>query len=244
MPIKWYGTLFLIVLLGVLSIVYSRYEDEHPIAATAPTTSDHWYAALAIDVCGQVQPDLPTNPQKTTPGLHTDGDGVLRIEPKSSADAGTNATLGRFVSEYPKLKLTSTSLTLPNEKPHKNGQTCPKDTPDAGKSGIVQVKVWSSSTAPGVDHPTISADPDALRLADGQLISIAFVPSGSTIPMPSATIIAAMDQAISAVGQVTTTVPITVPSTTLPTTGSTTTPSSSTSSVPASPTTTGTQPAK
>jgi len=59
----------------------------------------HWYASLAVDLCGIVQPDLPTNPNSSSnPGLHTDGDGVIRIEPTKAADAGNNATLARFVA--------------------------------------------------------------------------------------------------------------------------------------------------
>ena len=50
MPVKWYGTLFLIVLVGVVSIVYSRYERENPTLGTPPTVGNtHWYASLAVD---------------------------------------------------------------------------------------------------------------------------------------------------------------------------------------------------
>src|SRR5580658_7437814 len=83
MPVKWYGTLLLIVLVGVVSVVYSRYEAQHPNAGPAPyANSSHWYASLAVDLCGIVQPDLATNSNASSnPGLHTDGDGVIRIEP-------------------------------------------------------------------------------------------------------------------------------------------------------------------
>src|ERR1700684_651575 len=178
MRLKGSGTFFLIVLVGVVSIVYSRYERENPTAGTPPTVNNtHWYAAFAIDVCGNVQPDLPTNPNSTAnPGIHTDGDGVIRIEPTKAADAGNNATLARFVADYPKFGLTSTSLTYPGEKARTNGEKCPKQTPDAGKTGEVQIKVWPSSQAPGVNQPVVSTNPAGVKLATGQLINIAFLP--------------------------------------------------------------------
>lgn len=240
MPVRWYGSLVLIVLLGVVFVAYSRYEREHPATGTPPTVGTKWYAALGVDVCGTMQPDLPTNTNAASnPGIHTDGDGVIRIEPEKASDAGANATLGRFVSEYPGLKLSSSSLTLPDEKARTNGQTCPVDTPDAGKPGVVQVKVWPSFEAPGVNHPSIVADPQALRLADGQLITVAFVPRGSTVPKPPPATITSLIQAISQSGSTATTVPTTAATTTLPT---------STTTVPATTSTTqsrvGGQPSK
>jgi hypothetical protein len=249
MPLKWYGTLFLIVLVGIVSIVYSRYEAQHPITGPEPVTGSHWYASLAVDVCGDIQPDIPTNPNSTSnPGIHTDGDGVIRIEPTKAADAGNNATLSRFVADYPKFALTSDSLTIPGEKARTNGEVCPKQTPDAGKKGKVQIKVWPSSTAPGVNHPTTTTDPSSVKLADGQLITIAFVPSGASLPKPAAATITTMLQAISQAGTTTTTtpvsgsVPVTVPPTTTP--GSATTAPTSATTAPTSATTVATTPSK
>jgi hypothetical protein len=239
MPVKWYGTLFLIVLVGVVSVAYSRYEAQNPSSGPAPTIGTHWYASLAVDLCGNVQPNLPTNPNSSSnPGLHTDGDGVIRIEPTKAADAGNNATLARFVADYPKFALTSTSLTYPGEKARTNGEKCPKQTPDAGKTGQVQIKVWPSSQAPGVNEPVVSTDPAGIKLATGQLITIAFIPSGAKIPKPSATTITTMLQAISTAGSTTTTLPVVVPTTTTPTSGSTTTAPASTTTSTVSPTTT------
>ncbi|MGH9016311.1 MAG: hypothetical protein ACRDY1_01065 [Acidimicrobiales bacterium] len=238
MPVKWYGTLALIVVIGVLAIVYSRYEREHPGASgPPPTIGQHWYAALAVDICGNVQPDLAANPNSTSnPGIHTDGDGVIRIEPTKAADAGNNATLARFVADYPKFGLTSTSLTVPGEKARTNGEKCPKGTPDSGKAGTVAIKMWPSSTAPGVNQPVTTTDASGLKLADGQLITIGFVPAGTALPKPSATTITTMVQAISDNGTTTTSAPIGT-STTVPASSSTTAASSSTTA-PASTTTT------
>ena len=221
MPVKWYGSLALIVLVGIVSVVYSRYEVEHPTTGPAPTIGTKWYASLAVDICGTVQPDLATNPNSTSnPGIHTIGDGVIRIEPTKAADAGNNATLARFVADYPKFELSSTSLGLPGQKAYSNGEACPKQTPDAGKKGKVDIKVWPSSTPPGVNHPTTTTDPSSVKFVDGQLITIGFVPTGTSLPKPSATVIGAMGQAISQAASTTTTT-LPVPATTAPTTGTT-----------------------
>jgi hypothetical protein len=216
MPVKWYGSLLLIVLVGVVSIVYSRYERQHPVAGTPPIIGSKWYAAFAVDVCGIVQPNLAVNPNSAAnPGIHTNGDGVIRIEPTKASDAGDNATLARFVADYPTFGLTSSSLTIPGERARTNGQTCPKQTPDVGRPGTIQIKVWPSAQAPGVDQPTTTTDPAGVKLVNGQLITVAFVPSGAAIPKPSPTAIAAMQQAVSQVGA-RTTLPATISTTTLP----------------------------
>jgi len=250
MPVKWYGSLFLIVLLGIVFVVYSRYEDQNPIAGTPPAIGSHWYASLAVDVCGTVQPNLATNPNAASnPGIHTDGDGVIRIEPTKASDAGNNATFSRFVSEYPKFGLTSKSLTLPGEKTRTDGERCPKLTPDAGKKAQVLIKVWPSAVAPGVNQPTTTTDPSTLKLATGQLITLAFVPAGSNIPKPSATTITTMLQSISTAGSTTTTA-VTTPlavTTTVPSSAATTVPASATTTIASTSTTkptAGGQPAK
>ncbi len=236
-PYRWYTSLVLIVLLGVALIVYSRYEKQHPSAGTQPTVGTHWYAALAFDICGTVQPNLPANSNlaSKSPGLFTNGDGVLEVAPAKSADAGNNATLGRFIQLYPGLALSPTSLKLPGKTTHHNGQKCPSGTPDAGKKANLVVKVWPSFSGSGANHPTEPSDPTTLKLANGQLITIAFVPAKASVPKPPASVITTMLQDISSVGSTTTTTP-TAPTTTTPS-STTTTPSSTTTTAPGSTTT-------
>jgi len=221
-PMKWYASLVLICLLGVALVVYSRYERQHP-TATAPTIGTQWFAAIAWDVCGTLQPDLPQNPNAaSSPGIATPGYGVISIAPLTAKDAGNNATLGRFVDSYPGLVLTPSALRLPGKTIHHNGDKCASGTPDAGKAGTVQVRVWPNFTAAGSLY---SGDPSSLKLANAQLITVAFVPSGASIPKPSAQSIAAMQQAISASQAASSTTTTTLPSTSTTTvpTGSTTT---------------------
>ena len=219
MPMKWYGSLVMICLLGVAAVVYSRYERQHPVAGPAPAVGTTWNAALAFDVCGTLEPSLPANTNITAgsvPGIRTDGTGVVRIAPTKAADAGNNATLARFVALYPKLTLTPSTLQLPGAHRYGNGQTCPTGTPDSGRRGAVQIKVWSNFTGPGSQHPVTATSPAAVKFADGQLITVAFVPSGASVPKPSSQTILALLQARS--GRSSPSTPSTVPSVTTPTT--------------------------
>ena len=225
MPMRWYGSLALIVLLGLALVVYSRYERQHPVAATPPAAGAHWYQALAFDICGTIEPNLPANPNEASaaPGLHTAGDGVIQVTPQKAADEGDNATLARFVATYPGLKLTSSSVKLPGKVAHGNGQVCPAGTPDAGRKGVVRIKVWPSFAPPGSNHPFEPSSPSALKLADGQLITVAFVPADASIPKPPASVITTLLQDRSQVGTSTT-----IPATTIPNLTTTTAPSTST----------------
>jgi len=228
MPVKWYSSLVLICVLGVALVVYSRYELEHPAAATPPAIGSHWFQALSFDVCGTLQGNLPANPNGNAtpvPGIRTDGDGVIQVAPTVASDAGNNATLARFVEHYPGLELSSTTLKLPGKRTYTSGEACPAGTKDAGKAGTVNIKVWPSFTGPGSTHPSLYQNPADIKLADGQLITVAFVPSGASVPKPSGSAVTALlNDESSATSS--TTLPAVTPTTAAP--SSTTAPSTST----------------
>jgi hypothetical protein len=160
-------------------------------SAGPPTTSQVWHAALGIDVCGTVEPDLPASTNTSTTGLTANGNGVLTVAPKNSSESGGNATLGRFVSKYKGLELSASSLRYPGKTLYTNGDVCPKGTPDAGKPGVVIVDTWSSPESTGKGTET-SGDPQNLLLANAQLITMAFVPATANVPKPPALAITAL----------------------------------------------------
>jgi hypothetical protein len=175
----------LVVVVGVGLIAYSRNENLNPVQV-GPTATDHWQAAYAIDVCGTMEPALAANTNLTSVGIRTFGDGLIDIDPSiassdPSAYDGLNATLGKFASSYPGFKLTSTSIELPGKhaKTYSDGQRCAG--PLKGKATLV-AKVWSSPTAKGA---IATGSVTAVRLTNGQMITLAFVPPGSAIPEPS-----------------------------------------------------------
>ncbi len=227
-PRGWYMMLSLIVIGGFALIGYSRYEHNYVPPAVPPTAADHWYAALGFDVCGTVEPALAANPNISSVGIRTFGNGIIDIDPgavsKPSLFTGKHATLGNFVAHYKGLVLSSSVLGLPNpahaasssvttttsiktpgaKKKAKttstsstttttaapltkplvaNGQTC---TPSLGSergAGRLLTEVWASPTAKGKIY---KGNPNNLRLYNGQMITLGFVPKTVTsLPEPN-----------------------------------------------------------
>ncbi len=228
MPVNFYASLAVIVIVGLGLVAFSRYQLTHRTTSSSgpPTTSQTWYAALGIDVCGTLQPNLSASKNKSTTGLTANGNGVLTIAPKNSSESGSNATLGKFVSGYKGLKLTNSTLQYPGQTAYNNGDICPKGSPDAGKPGVVIVYSWPNFTAKhGSESP---GDPQNLLFQNGQLITMAFIPANGTVPKPAASVITDLITADEA-GPTSTTVP-SVSSTSVPTVTSTTTVTATTSS--------------
>ncbi len=160
----------LVVLLGVLGVWLSRDSAHHNAAAEAPTVSDHWHAAYGFNICGNFLPDLPQPPQLI--GLHTHGDGVIHIEPQDPVqDTGKNADLGRFVSGYPGLKLSKTSLTVLNQTWTNGKEKC------GDKPGEIRVVSNGKQFTP-------PNDPGKLKVPKNGWITIAFVPPGTDVGPP------------------------------------------------------------
>ncbi len=248
-PVKWYSSLALICVLGVALVWYSRYERLHPSSAGQPAIGTSWYSAFAVDICGTVEPNLPSNPgvKGAGPGLTTAGDGVIHIAPHTASEAGANATLGRFASDYRGMVLTSTQLRYPGrrsagvtvDRTFSLGERCPKGTKYAGRKGQVEVDLWTTPTA---TKPVVVSDPPALRLGDEQELTIAFLPKGVAVPRPPGTAVTAMLQDASAQGSSGSTPPTSSTPTSSTPTSSTPTSSTPTSSTPTSSTPTSSTP--
>jgi hypothetical protein len=231
-PVNWYASLIVICLVGLLLIWFSRYERTHTSSSSSgqPAVGTQWYAGLGVDLCGTMQPNLPAGPNKARFGLTAQGNGVLSIAPKNASESGQNATLGKFVSGYPGLGLSSTSLQYPGKPAYSNGALCPKGTPDAGKAGVVIVVSWPNVEAKGKGTETNGA-PQNLLFTNGQLVTMAFVPVANTVPKPPADVITALLTAVSqgaANKNTATTAPLVTPTsapslTTTPTTAAPTT---------------------
>jgi hypothetical protein len=235
MPVNWYAALVVIVLLGLASVAFARYNYGKTTPAVQPIVGQTWHAGLAFDICGTVEPALTATPQGSTFGLTTTGSGVLLIAPKSSSEAGNNATLGKFASEYSGLTLTNTALKYPAVAELANGDKCAKGTPDAGKKGVLRVRSWVLSTKTTKSNElediggNSSSHPKDLKLQNRQLITVGFVPASTSLPKPPGTTTVALLDAIEGTTPVTTT---TLPATT-PTTSATTSTSTTTTTKPA-----------
>ena len=233
MPVNFYASLVLVCVIGLFLVGLSRYQLTHRTVSSSgpPTTSQTWYAGLGINVCGTFEPNLPASTNKSTTGLLANGNGVVTITPKNSSESGSNATLGTFVSHYKGLELNNQTLRYPGKPAYSNGDVCPKGTPDAGKPGVVIVYSWPNFTAKhGSETP---GDPQSLLFQNGQLITMAFVPTSSTIPKPPASVITSLITADQA-GPTTPTTTTPSTATTAPSTATTATtaPTTSTTAKP------------
>jgi hypothetical protein len=219
MPVNWYASLALICIVGLLLVGFSRYQRTHQTTSSSgpPTTQQTWHAALGIDICGTMQPNLPVSTNTTKTGLIANGNGVLTIAPKNSSESGSNATLGKFVSGYKGLELTSSTLQYPGKPSYSNGEVCPKGTPDAGKPGVVIVDSWSNFESKGKGTETSGA-PQDLLFANGQLITMAFVPATASVPKPPSSAITNLIQSLESSAAPTTTTPAAAPTSTTATT--------------------------
>jgi hypothetical protein len=231
-PVNWYAAVVLIVVLGILSVVYSQYEYRHATTTStsgvAPTVTTKWYAGLAIDICGTQLPPLPSNAVagSKTQGFFTSGTGLLNIWPKKGTQAGTNAVFGKFVKAYKGLTITSTEIQVPTgskKTTYKNGSKCAKGTKDAGKVAQVHIDTWANPEAKLTKFTAVTGNPATIRFTQNQLITVAFAPSGTKPVKPTGKVVLALVKESTA-SSTATTLPATTPSigTTITTTLTTT----------------------
>jgi hypothetical protein len=216
-PMAWYFLIFVIVIAGCVLIVYSRNEALHPVTTIGPTTGDHWNAALAVDICGTIEPNLPASTNFGSTGLRTYGDGLINAAPGSVTSGasdyeGKKATLGLFADKYSGFKLTSTELHYPGkgQRTWKNGDTCAG--PEKGKGTLVAA-VWASPTT--TTGKTV-ANPTKIHITNGEMITLAFIPRGDGIPPPPTTTRSTLEQALTGKSGSSTTTTSTTTTTTQP----------------------------
>ncbi|MDQ1520784.1 MAG: hypothetical protein QOI55_1857 [Actinomycetota bacterium] len=166
----WYAATGVIIIVGVIAIAMSRGSN----AAVAPfANTDHWHAALGVNVCGTWLPNTPAFENRAgtsvRAGLHSHADGLMHIHPYSSDEAGKRATVGLFL-KYGGWKVTSDQLQVwDTNKPHKNGEKCD------GKPAKVR---WS------VNGKERTGNPGAYRAQQGDVVALAFLPAGQKIGTP------------------------------------------------------------
>ncbi|HEY5111406.1 MAG TPA: hypothetical protein VII67_03650 [Acidimicrobiales bacterium] len=191
-PGNFYGALALIVVVGLLLVVFSRYEYQNPVkkhsSALAPKVGSVLYAGFSIRACGTTLPFIASDP-KYTGGFIVEPADVIRVSPVSPLDAGAKATLAQFATEYKGLIATSTELAVPNAKgaadaatTYKNGETCPATSKDAGKKGHVVYAYW---TTVGQKTPTLTTNPATIHFSKELRVTLAFEPKGVTPSGPS-----------------------------------------------------------
>jgi hypothetical protein len=228
-PWMYFGLIALVVVVG-LALTYtsrSRYETQlkggTSTASPAPKVGGTaWNEALGVYYCGTWQ--APIKKVTTTTGLSPQGNGVIHIAPKTKSVAGKNATLGNFAKSVPGMTLTSDSVKLPGGKLYKNGDDC------NGKKAQLYVKEYTYvGQAAGVIQTTSAPK---IRLANGGLLTIAFVPSSQkdSITSPPESVQSALKDTTTTTSTTTTT---TTPTSTTTAKGTSTTTAKSTTSTTA-----------
>jgi len=197
-PGNYYGVLAVIVVLGLASVIFARYEYQNPPSAkggTPPTIGTTWYSALAIDACGKTLPYLAPNP-KTTGGFHVSLLNVIKVSPVSAADAGDNATLSQFAAEYPGLVASSTILAVPTktgaanpDTTYHNGDACSSKSKYPGQTGTISYAYWTSF---GQTKPKTTTDPSSIKFSQYLRVTMSFNPKNVTPSAPSQASVNAM----------------------------------------------------
>ncbi|HVE47523.1 MAG TPA: hypothetical protein VNA57_12355 [Acidimicrobiales bacterium] len=172
-PWGWYTAMGLVVVLGLVTIVFSRNERQE-VASARPTIRDHWHTAYGFYNCTKFEPQLPQ--PATLIGLHTHTDGLIHVEPQNSQDTGKGATVGRFASGQPGFELKPGEMSYPGAKPVKDGQKC------GDKEATLQMWVWDNEK--DEKGRRVPGDPRRVRIRDNMLLTIAFVPEGTDVPKP------------------------------------------------------------
>jgi hypothetical protein len=229
-PANYYGALIVIVVLGLAATVYSRYEYQNPVKkhsdVVQPVIGSIRYAALSIQACGKTLPYLTSDPTYKG-GFVVGPDDVIRLSPTSTSEAGNNATLKTFASEFPGLIASTTELAVPKSTgvanpatTFKNGQACPTTSKYAGKTGHVVYAYWTSFAQ---KKPITTTNPADIKFTKDVQVTMAFEPTGVTPTVPAK---ATVDEMV--LNATTPTTTTTTPLATTTTTGSSTSPTTTT----------------
>jgi len=192
-PSNYYGILIVIVVLGLASTIFARYDYQHPAAAatgTPPAVGTVWFAGLSVQACGETLADLKPDPNSTLYGLKVLSGNVVEVAPVSSADSGKHATLAQFGVEFPGLILSSNELAIPNAAgvanaatTYRNGELCPASSKYPKKAGQVEYAYWNNFAQ---KTPVITTNPSTIHFVQDMRITMAFDPKGVVPQAPSA----------------------------------------------------------
>ncbi|MGC8512312.1 MAG: hypothetical protein ACP5P1_04630 [Acidimicrobiales bacterium] len=209
-PWGYFAVIAVIVVLGLAGTVTSRNRliaQINNAGGTAPTVGTTWYEGYAVYACGKFLPDIKV-PAADPQGITTTQNGIITVAPKVKSVAGKNATLDKFASAVG-MKLNAAELQLPGGHLYLDGNTC------EGQPGHVYIKQFAyvgdtvGELYNGAKNQLPKLDPTQVPFINGDLITIAFVPSGkaSSIPAPPASVgkaLSALQAASSSTGTATT----------------------------------------
>ena len=163
-----------VMVVGILLVIFSW--NARDVQALSPSFDDHWHIAYGIYECDTFQPNLE-DPQTPNSGIHTHGDGVVHLHPRSSDATGNNAQMKRFL-EAARVEISDSEISFPDRPAlSEDGAEC------NGEPAILQIVRFN----PGEDVPSeiFTEDLGNYRFQEDQeRIVIALAPAGAAIPPP------------------------------------------------------------
>lgn len=165
-----------IIVVGTVLVWFAR-EERQATASVAPTTEDQWYDAFGVDICGEFQGNLAETGDNTT-GIGTTGNGLISIAPKGDENAGTNATMDKFLASVG-ITVGDGTFTLPDGTTKTTGDKCE----DA--EARVALYVWPPQSNDNTEPRIVTKDIGSVRFTDdGQIFVLAFAPRDSDPKLP------------------------------------------------------------
>ena len=182
-----------IVIIGLVSIVFSRYEYQHHHRRprSSRPSGRPCTPGYSIDVCGKVHRPLAASTNSSTVGMRPPATGVLNVSPEDRGTRpATTRTLGRSSPTTRVRRSRPSGSRCPSHGKYHNGASrAPNGTPDAGQKGIVRGRDLAQRRqheghAPDTTRPTF-------KIGARTLVTVGFVPRGRqaapAIPVASST---------------------------------------------------------
>jgi hypothetical protein len=171
-----------VVILGVVSVFFSRREFTGNVERPPRANADHWHMAFGIYDCDKFLANIP-QPALDPDGIHTHGDGVIHAHPFNSSVAGRRATIQKYF-DVVEIDYSDNELTVPGlgadggEFRRKNGDKCPD-----GRAGEWHMNLWDGAT--DTEPREFTQGFGIQRFTqDGMFVTLAFVPEGVEVPQP------------------------------------------------------------
>ena len=178
------GVISVVVVLGLALVVYAREDRRNDDLGSTPQIGEHIHQAIAFNVCGEFLPN-PIPEFDAQIGIHTHGDGVLHVHPRSQLGVGANATLGRFLKDARndgglELDLSNSKLTYLGDDFTEGKTDC-----DGVDDPRLRVAYWANVQDPDSKPEVTTGDfGDLLLTEDGAGITVFYGDSKADIPRP------------------------------------------------------------
>jgi hypothetical protein len=173
--LTWPAVIGLVVVLGVVGILLSLGGGDDDDGGGGPPrpNEDHWHAAYGVRICYDwVTPFEDKAGDRE--GIHTHGDGLMHIHPFLTRVSGKNANIAAFARDVG-LGISDTKVSGPGFETKKNGDKC------GSKAGEWKLVTWDSVTA---KPKTRLQNFETWAPPDQSVWVLAFVPKGTTVPLP------------------------------------------------------------